>query len=92
MINVNAVFSNGEANRVYNLEVNGHKFSFDIQNSEQEGKEPILILRDELNSMVQMINEIEKKKFDYKTGNRKITLTDVLRDGKRPDSNTDKKI
>lgn len=91
MINIQAVFPNGEANRVYNLEVNGHKFSFEVHNDEQKGKEPILILRDELASIVSMINEIEKKNLDFKTG-KKITLGDILDNGKGNNGNQDKKI
>ena len=81
-ININATFPKGEGSRTYAFEVNGHKFTFEIENDEQLGKEPLRILYDELGSIVEII---KKAILEDVT---KIKLSDIIKD----DSNSSPQI
>ena len=76
MININVNLPSGPGIRAYNLEINGHKFLFEVENDEQEGKRPIEILAEELSSIVQVIRsqEVQNKSSGIK-------LKDIIDDG-----------
>ncbi len=79
MINIRATIPEGNAKRLYSLEVNGFKFIFEVENDDQIGKRPLEILYDELRVIVGLIekhlgvNQEEVKELPEK----KITLEDL---------------
>lgn len=57
MIKINAVIPRGIAKRLYKMEINGFRFSFEIENNEQAGKEPVEVLYDELRVIIGLIEK-----------------------------------
>jgi len=89
MINIKAIIPEGNAKRLYTMIVNGFKFSFEVENTEQAGKPPLEILYDELRVIVGLVEKHlginqSTNPLDYPPatkelpeGEKKITLEDL---------------
>lgn len=77
MINICATIPEGNAKRLYSLEINGFKFIFEVENDDQVGKRPLEILYDELRVIVGLIEKHLGINETKELPEKKITLEDL---------------